>query len=138
MKFMLDTNICIYAIGGKHPGLAPRFEQHWNELCISSITLAELEFGVAKSSHSDVNRRALDRLLVGLPVLEFGPAQTRIYGEAKVQLSRAGTLIGPLDMLIAAHARSLDLTLVTNNRREFDRVPGLKVENWSSDSVTST
>jgi tRNA(fMet)-specific endonuclease VapC len=128
--FMLDTNICIYSIGGKHPAIGARFVEHWDALCISSITLAELEFGVAKSSRPEANRLGLDKFMGGIPVMRFGPEQTRIYGEVKAQLSRAGTPIGPLDLLIAAHARSLDLTLVTNKRREFDRVPGLKVENW--------
>lgn len=127
---MLDTNICIYAIKGSGPVLVERFQAHREDVCISSITLAELEFGVAKSSRPEANRRALEAFLEDLPVLPFKAESARDHGDIKVRLFAAGTPIGPVDLLIAAHARSLGLTLVTNNRREFDRVPGLAVENW--------
>ena len=127
---MLDTNICIYAIKGADPVLRGRLRSHRDDVCISAITLAELEFGVAKSARGETNRRVLDAFLEDLPVLPFENEPARDYGDIKVGLFSAGTPIGPLDLLIAAHARALKLTLVTNNRREFDRVPGLSVENW--------
>lgn len=130
MSLMIDTNICVYLITGRHREVVTQFMAHWEEACISSITLAELEFGVAKSSRPQANRESLKRFVANMPVMAFGAEQTRAYGKIKAALSRAGTMIGPLDTLIAAHALSLDHTLVTNNRRELDRVPGLKVDNW--------
>ena len=127
---MLDTNICIYAMRGDNPALSKHFRRHDGNLCLSSITLAELEFGIAKSSRPVENRYGVEKFLTDLLVLPFEAAQAADYGEIKSHLHRAGTPIGSNDMLIAAHARSLDLTLVTNNRREFDRIPGLLVENW--------
>lgn len=127
---MLDTNICIYVIKGADQALRQRLQAHQNDVCISAISLAELEYGVAKSSRKEANRRMLDAFLEDLPVLPFENEPARDYGDIKVGLFGAGTPIGPLDLLIAAHARALGVTLVTNNRREFDRVPGLSVENW--------
>ena len=130
IRVMLDTNICIYVIKGADQALRQRLQAHQNDVCISAISLAELEYGVAKSSRKEANRRMLDAFLEDLPVLPFENEPARDYGDIKVGLFGAGTPIGPLDLLIAAHARALGVTLVTNNRREFDRVPGLSVENW--------
>lgn len=127
---MLDTNICIYVIKGADEVLRQRLQSHRDDVCISAISFAELEYGVAKSSRKEANRRMLDAFLEDLPVLPFGNEPAREFGDIKVGLFAVGTPIGPLDLLIAAHARALGLTLVTNNRREFDRVPGLSVENW--------
>ena len=127
---MLDTNICIYIIKGADQLLRQRLQAHRDDVCISAISLAELEYGVAKSAKKEANRQRLDAFLEDLPVLPFENEPARDYGDIKVGLFGAGTPIGPLDLLIAAHARALGVTLVTNNRREFDRVPGLSVENW--------
>lgn len=127
---MLDTNICIYIIKGADLTLRQRLRAHRHDVCLSAISLAELEYGVAKSARREANRRLLDAFLEDLPVLPFESEPAREYGDIKVGLFGAGTPIGPLDLLIAAHARAIGATLVTNNRREFDRVPGLSVENW--------
>lgn len=127
---MLDTNICIYVIKGADEVLRQRLQSHRDDVCISAISRAELEYGVAKSSRKEANRRMLDAFLEDLPVLPFENEPARAFGDINVGLFAVGTPIGPLDLLIAVHARALGLTLVTNNRREFDRVPGLSVENW--------
>ncbi len=130
--YMLDTNICIYAIKNKPARVLDRLKREMEHgLCISSITLAELEYGVRHSAHVAQNEQALLRFLVILSVLPFSAVAASEYGEIRNRLARQGTPIGPLDMLIAAHARAEDLVLVTNNVREFERVPGLKLENWA-------
>lgn len=131
MKYMLDTNICIYAIK-KQPEqvLAKIKEKRELGLCISAITLSELEYGAAKSANPEKNRTAIMRLLFVLDVLPFGDKAAMEYGMIRAHLERKGTPIGPLDMLIASHAKSEGQILVTNNVKEFVRVPGLKVENW--------
>lgn len=135
---MLDTNICIYALSGRYPALGGLFQERAGGLCLSSITVAELEYGIARSGRPAQNRLAVEKFLSGLQVLSFDAEAATVYGEVKSRLFALGTPIGPLDMLIAAHARSLDLTLVTNNRREFDRIPGLRVENWVQPALSST
>ncbi|MCI8908107.1 MAG: type II toxin-antitoxin system VapC family toxin [Angelakisella sp.] len=131
MMYMLDTNICIYAIK-KQPEqvLAKIKEKRELGLCISAITLSELEYGAAKSANPEKNRTAIMRLLFVLDVLPFGDKAAMEYGMIRAHLERKGTPIGPLDMLIASHAKSEGQILVTNNVKEFVRVPGLKVENW--------
>jgi tRNA(fMet)-specific endonuclease VapC len=101
------------------------------DLVVSSITEAELRFGADKSADPGKNHRQLDQFFLALPVLPFDRVAASDYGDIRVTLERAGTPIGPLDLLIAAHARALQLTLVTNNLKEFSRVPNLKVEDWS-------
>lgn len=130
MPYLLDTDICIYAIAGNRPRLNQRIERAGRGVLISSIVLAELCFGSAKSERRTANWRELQDFLDRLQVADFGVDAARHYGEIRTHLERAATPIGGNDMLIAAHARSLGLTLVTNKRREFDRVPGLTVENW--------
>ncbi|MBA9077985.1 tRNA(fMet)-specific endonuclease VapC [Rufibacter quisquiliarum] len=98
---------------------------------ISAITLAELEFGIRKSSNPDRNLEALNQFLVPLDIKDFHYNATVEYGKIRANLEKAGTPIGPLDTLIAAHALSLNATLVTNNEKEFNRVTGLKIENWA-------
>ena len=128
---MLDTNICIYLIKRRPEIVLTRLQEHSpSEVCISSITLAELEYGVSKSSHPEKNRAALALFVVPLQVSLFDASASEHYGLVRSELERAGTPIGPLDTLIAGHARSLGATLVTNNVREFRRVPDLAVENW--------
>ena len=129
-RFMLDTNICIYAMRGRHMNLHGRLEANYGGLVISSVVFAELIFGVEKSDRRDANLAALEVFAKTMEVLPFDRAAAMHYGEIRAELERAGTPCGQADIQIGAHARSLGLTLVTNNRREFDRMPGLKVENW--------
>lgn len=131
MTYMLDTNICIYAMKKKPEKVLRRFkEELYNGMCISSITLAELEYGIKHSSDPIKNEQALLRFLAPLSILPFGPSAASEYGEIRAYLQRQGTPIGPLDMLIAGHARSEGMVLVTNNVREFERVPDLVLEDW--------
>lgn len=131
MKYMLDTNICIHVIKHKPASVLAQFQQHTpQDMCISSITLAELEYGVEKSSYPEKNRVALTMFLSGITVLPFDDAAAIEYGRIRADLEKKGTPIGPNDMLIAAHAKSHRLPIITNNTREFDRVDDLKVENW--------
>lgn len=131
MNYMLDTNMCIYAQKGV-PSVIEKLQMHYRErLAISSITLAELEYGIEASAAREKNERALQGLLLILEVIPFDSSAAVHYGEIRAHLRRQGTPIGTMDMLIAAHARSMGLTIVTNNVREFERVPDLKIENWA-------
>ena len=136
MKYLLDTNICIYIINEKPKRVLRRFEQYpVHEFGISSITHAELQYGVAKSRHKKKNQEALEQFLLPLTILPFdGKRLVECYGEIRVFLESKGKSIGPLDTLIAAHALSLDLTIVTNNAAEFSRIPNLKCETWVSEA----
>lgn len=129
-RFLLDTNICIYMMKAPPSALAARFDKEQDGLAVSSITLAELLYGAANSARPKRNREGINLFLQAVDVLDFDGKAAEHFGDLKAELRRRGTLVGPLDMLIAAHARSLSLVVVTNNRREFDRIPGLKVENW--------
>lgn len=132
MTYMLDTNICIYAIKNKPEAVLQRFKDALDDgICISSITLAELQYGVQHSKAPEKNGQALLRFLAPLSVLPFGQMAAAEYGKIRAYLQGQGMLIGPLDMLIAAHAKSENIILVTNNTREFERVPGLELENWA-------
>jgi len=129
--WMLDTNICIALIKRQPPELIGRLKKHKpGEVALSSVTLAELRFGVAKSRQVERNQTALDQFLLPLEVLAFDDAAADIYGQVRAALESNGTPIGPLDTLIASHALSTQATVVTNNVREFSRVDGLRVENW--------
>jgi len=132
MKYLLDTNICIYIINEKPEKVLKKFEQFpVHEFGISSITHAELQYGVKKSKNKNTNQKALDEFLLPLTILPFhGQRLVACYGEIRVLLESKGRTIGPLDMLIAAHALSLDLTIISNNTKEFERIPNLKCENW--------
>ena len=131
MRFMLDTNIIAYAKNNRPESVLQHLTQYRPEdLCISAITMAELEYGVCNSSRPDQNRMALLLFLSRISVIPFDADAAREYGMIRADLTKKGTLIGANDLLIAAHARSLGLTLVTNNTREFDRVENLRVENW--------
>ena len=132
--YMLDTNICIYVISRNHHNkrATEKVAEHiGNDLCISSVTLSELEYGISKSSAPEKNRKALYQFLSSIPVLDYDSEAAMEYGDIRATLERSGTVIGSLDMMIAAHARSRGYTIVTNNIREFDRVPYLRVENWA-------
>jgi len=130
---MLDTNICIYIIKQKPVNAINRFRQlQISSIAISSITLSELEYGVMKSSKPDQNQLALSQFVAPLEILPYGDDAAQHYGKLRACLEKQGTPIGSLDMLIAAHALSVNCTLVTNNEKEFSRVPGLQIENWIS------
>lgn len=132
MRYMLDTDICIYAINERPPEVLLRLREHHAEgLGVSSVTAAELHFGVARSG-SRRNADALRRFLAALEVAPFDAASADVCGPLRAWLVAQGTPIGPYDTLIAAHAHALGATLVTNNVREFSRVPGLRVENWAA------
>ena len=131
MGYMLDTNICTYAIKHKSREVIERLKEHNpSEICISSVTYAELIHGVEKSKEVDKNRTALTLLLTDIEILPFDISATEGYGEIRAELERKGTSIGPLDMMIAGHAMSLGYTVVTNSIKEFDRIEGLRLENW--------
>ena len=130
LQYMLDTNICVYVIKNYPPELLERFNALAEQLSISAITLGELHYGAEKSIHRLKNLQAIEHFAARLDVLPFSPKAAVHYGQVRAELERAGTPVGPHDMLIAAHARSEGLIVVTNNRREFDRIDGLRVENW--------
>lgn len=134
MRYLLDTNICIYAMK-HHPGVLRCMQQARQEgLCVSAIVAAELAFGVARSApeYQEKNQSALKRFLAAIVVQPWSADAIWIYGELRQKLKQAGTPIGEMDLLIAAHTQSLGLTLVTNNTREFERVAGLQLENWAA------
>ena len=132
MKVMLDTNICIYIIKQKPKPVLERFAAFpVGDLGISVITLAELEYGASKSSEPTRNREALEQFVSPLEIAAFDRQATSVYGKIRALLETRGRPIGSMDLLIAAHALSLNVRLVTNNVREFKRVPGLRVENWA-------
>ena len=131
MNYILDTNICIYMIKQKPASVLNRFRQlQIGDVVISSITVAELEYGAQKSSWAERNQQALHQFLLPLEIVPFDAQDGVIYGKIRNQLEKEGTPIGALDMLIAAQALRLNVTVVTNNVREFERVPHLLVENW--------
>lgn len=133
MTYMLDTNICIYAIKKKPESVLLRLRDNMEKgLCISSITLAELQYGVYKSAQPKRNAAALMQFLAILEVIPFDDRAATEYGILCAYLQKQGKPIGTMDMLIASHARALSLTIVTNNLREFERVPELKLENWAT------
>lgn len=132
MKYMLDTNICIYVIKRKPPEVIKNFLKHDpDDLCISSITYGELMHGVEKSQMVGRNRGAITLFLSAISILPFGHYAAEEYGKVRADLEKKGMPIGPMDLLIAGHARSEGLILVTNNTREFLRVEGLEVEDWT-------
>jgi len=132
MRFMLDTNTCVDVIRRRNDQVLRRMQRlRPDDLCVSSVTLSELEYGAAKSSDPQRNRLALAEFMAPLSVLPYDDGASPVYGRVRVELERAGTPIGPLDTMIAAHALSLGLILVTDNEREFRRVSGLKVQNWT-------
>ena len=131
MKLMLDTNICIYIIKQQPATVLKRFlEYQIGDIGISSITLSELRYGVAKSTHQEKNANALNEFIIPLEVVSFDEEAAHVYGDIRATLEKAGTPIGAMDMLIAAHAVSLGIPLVTNNTREFVRIPALNVIDW--------
>lgn len=131
MGYLLDTNICIYIIKKKPDSVLKRLGQiPLGEIGISSITVAELDYGARKSANPEKNLSALDQFLLSFEIFSFDYNASSEYGKIRSALERKGTPIGPLDTLIAAHAKSLNYILVTNNESEFRRVEHLEVENW--------
>jgi tRNA(fMet)-specific endonuclease VapC len=128
---MLDTNVCIYIINKHSTKIQKKFESlEIGDVGISSITYAELQFGISNSSNSERNQEALNQFLGPLEILDFPANACPLYGEIRSQLKHSGNLIGPLDLFIGAHALFLRSILVTNNVKEFSRIPNLKIENW--------
>jgi tRNA(fMet)-specific endonuclease VapC len=131
MKYLLDTNTCIYIINKKSNTILNKLSEiEISEMVISSITAAELYFGVEKSSKKDENLLSLNNFLLPFDILNFDYSDSIIYGKIRNQLQLSGTPIGPMDLLIASQAISKDLILVSNNIREFQRLQNLKLENW--------
>ena len=129
---MLDTNIVIYVIKRKPIEVLEIFNRHVGQMCISSITLAELIHGAEKSSRKEHNLRQVEDFVSRLEVLEYGAKAASHYGDIRADLERKGTIIGVNDLHISGHARSEGLTLITNNRREFELVSALRIDNWVS------
>jgi tRNA(fMet)-specific endonuclease VapC len=131
MKWMLDTDTCIALIKRQPPELTKRLQSKAvGDVGISSITLAELQHGVAKSARLEQNRSALDQFLLPLDIAAFDDLAAQAYGTVRAALEIAGTPIGPLDTLIAGHAVSLNVVMVTHNVAEFGRVTGLRIDDW--------
>ena len=130
---MLDTNICIYIIKNKPQSVLDELKKcNVGDIILSSITVSELIYGAHKSQFVEKNLKAIEHFLIPFDVAEYDYKAALEYGKLRASLEKKGQPIGSLDMLIAAHALSLDMTLVTNNIKEFERVEGLKVENWVS------
>jgi tRNA(fMet)-specific endonuclease VapC len=131
IQFMLDTDICIYLIKRKPEKVINRLKKTpVAHIGISTITLSELEYGVMKSAKPEQNKVALAEFLAPIAIMSYDDYAAQHYGRIRAYLEKYGTPIGSLDMLIAAHARSLQCTLVTNNEAEFSRIPELKIDNW--------
>ena len=130
LKYMLDTNIVIYVIKRRPIEVLATFNKHVGQLCISSITLAELLHGVEKSTQIEHNLRQVEDFASRLDVLEYASKAAAHYGDIRANLEKKGTTIGVNDLHIAGHARSEGLILVTNNLREFERIEALRLENW--------
>jgi tRNA(fMet)-specific endonuclease VapC len=130
LAYMLDTNICIYVMKHYPQALRRKFNVLAEQLCISSITLGELHYGAEKSARRSENLTVIEHFVARLEVLPFDAKAAAHYGQVRAELERAGTPCGPHDMQIGGHARSEGLIVVTNNMREFERMPGVRAENW--------
>lgn len=131
MRVLLDTNICIYMIKNKPPEVRKHFERFVpGDIAISSITVAELQYGVEKSAAREKNSLALEAFLLPLEIAPFDTESALVYGKIRAELEKKGKPIGSMDMLIAAQAIAQDFTLITHNLKEFERVPGLRCETW--------
>jgi tRNA(fMet)-specific endonuclease VapC len=130
-RYLLDTNVCVDYLTGRHPAVAARLHcESPDDVCISSIVAAELRYGADRSRRPKENHAALERLFAGIDSVDFGFEAAAAYGRIRAELEATGSLIGPNDMLIAAHAVALDVVLVTDNVREMSRVRDLVVVNW--------
>lgn len=130
IKYMLDTDTCIYTINRKPAHLKRLFNVHIGQLCISSVTWGELICGAEKSGAVERNLDQLQGFAARLEILHFGENEASQFGQVKAELELVGQPIGSYDMMIAGHARSAGLILITNNLREFKKVKGLRLENW--------
>ncbi len=130
LKYMLDTNIVIYTIKNRPSHVREIFKQHEGQMCISSISLGELIYGAERSAQTERNLADINGLIARIEVAAFEGHASEHFGQLRAELYKAGQPIGPYDMMIAGHARSMGLILVTNNTKEFERVPGLRLENW--------
>lgn len=133
ISYLLDTNIVIFALRRRGESMRAKLNRHDGRIAVSTITVTELIFGAERSVDPDRNTRAVEEILDHLTVLPFDTEAAQQAGEIRATLTTAGVPIGPYDVLIAGHARANGLILVTNNRTEFDRVDGLRIEDWSSD-----
>ena len=131
INYMLDTDTCIYTIKRKPPHIKRRFNANIGRLCISSITWGELIYGAEKSNHTAANLDQLAGSAARLEVLTFGEKEAQQFGQIRSELEASGQVIGPYDMMIAGHARSQGLVLITHKLREFNKVDGLRLENWA-------
>lgn len=132
IKYLLDTNICIYIMNRRPIEIIHKFKQFdIGDIGVSTITVSELQYGAAKSKKTKLNLRRVEEFLTPLVILLYDLNAAKCYGEVRQNLEKRGALIGPLDMLIAAHALSNDSILVTNDEKEFHRVHNLKIENWT-------
>ena len=127
---MLDTNMVIYTIKNRPNQVRETFKQHQDQMCISAVTWGELIYGAEKSSHPERNLADIEQMAARLEIAPFETLAAAHFGQLRAELYRIGKPIGPYDMMIAGHARSMGFILVTNNLKEFERVPGLRVENW--------
>ena len=136
MSYLLDTNICIYIIRKKPSAVLHQVQtKQPGEVAVSTITLAELEYGIARSRYPDRNRVALLEFLLPFAILDFDQTASVEYGRVRSLLESKGRPIGPMDLLLAAQAKSRNLILVTNNEKEFRRIDGLRIENWAKASA---
>jgi len=131
LKYMLDTNIVIYTMKNKPEEVRAAFKKHYGQMCISSITYMELVYGAERSANPERNLKALEGFVARMDLLAFDDSAAVHSGQIRAELAIKGTPIGPYDQMIAGHARSQGLIVVTNNTKEFDRVAALRVENWA-------
>lgn len=132
MKYLIDTNICIYIMNKKPASVIEKFKlMEPGEIGVSSITVSELRYGVAKSRRKTENAKRLNEFLLPFEIMSYDSKAASAYGEIRSQLEKSGQTIGPLDMLIGAHALSQNRIIITNNTREFSRIDNLTVENWA-------
>ena len=130
INYLLDTNICIFTIKRKPPEIREQFRRHHGQMAVSAVTLMELIYGAEKSQAPERNLAEIEGFAARLEVLEYGSEAAKHTGQIRAELARIGKPIGPYDQMIAGHARSRGLIVVTNNLREFERVPGLRVVDW--------
>jgi tRNA(fMet)-specific endonuclease VapC len=130
LKYMLDTDTVIYAIKNRPDQVRKRFKQHNGQICISTVTLGELIFGAEKSAQPETNLQIIEGMLARMELVHFNESAAAHFGQIRAELAKVGTPIGPYDSMIAGHARALSLILVSNNQKEFNRVSGLRLENW--------
>jgi tRNA(fMet)-specific endonuclease VapC len=130
LKYMLDTNIVIYTMKNRPQTVRDAFRRHYGEMCISSVTYMELVYGAERSGNPERNLHEIEGFAARLDVLPYGDSAAAHAGQIRAELASRGMPIGPYDQMIAGHARSMGLVVVTNNTKEFSRVDGLRLENW--------